>query len=60
MKDIATIADIKSHCIAKVGYSTQELLAKVKDTVLSKWLIWLVCVEPLVNEFVYKSNIYSL
>ena len=29
--------------MAKIGYSIQGLVAKVKDTVLSKWLIWLVC-----------------
>ena len=30
-----------------MGYTVQGLVAKVKDRVLSKWLIWLVCREPL-------------
>ena len=41
---------LKAGCIGnngKNGYSIQGLVAKVKDTVRNKWLIWLVCGEPL-------------
>ena len=43
---------LKAGCIGnngKTGYSIQGLVSKAKDTVLSKWLIWLVCGEPLVS-----------
>jgi hypothetical protein len=33
--------------MVKIGYSVQGLVAKVMDTV-SKWLIRLVCEEPLI------------
>ena len=48
--------------MAKIGYSIEELVAKVKDTVAKLWLIWLVCREPLgynTNQCVVMDEMFS-
>ena len=44
--------------MGKIGYSIQGLVAKVKDAVYyNKWLIWLVCGEPLIHTCTRNLNI---